>query len=285
MSEQAASTQGSDAPAVSTPTPEATQQGAPNFSGTKHKVKVDGQEMEVSYEDLVRDYQLKQASHKKLQEASTKEKQATQILNALESGDINFIVEKLGPQKARAVMEDYLIQQLEFENLPEAEKRAIMAERKAQTLEEQMKAEENRKKEQQKAQMLADAQAEIDRDVTEALKELGRKPTPRLVIRVVDEMLARMQAQGKGIGAKDAVKYAQKGILADIKEYLPNLSMEETIEVLGKDLFEKIRKHGIDQVLDKKSQMRVKDNKQPMTKNKQVGFDDYFKNLDKKFGR
>lgn len=252
----------------------------------KYRIKVDGQELEVDIEELKRGYQLKQASHKKFQEAAEKEKQAGQIMQALESGDLNFIVSKLGPQKARALMEDYLIEQIQYENLPEAERRAIDAERRLKQFEQERQQEQQRLQQQEQERVMAQAHAELDREVGEALKELGRKPTPRLVIRIVDEMIARMDAKDQRITAKDAVKYAQKGILTDLSEYLPQLSDEELFQTIPKEVWERMRKHDVNRVTQASTQRRPKSsgNQPKNTKPKRIGMDDYFKQLDAKFG-
>ncbi len=46
----------------------------------RYRVKVDGQEMDVSVDDLVRSYQIDQAAHRRMQEASTMRAQAKHSL-------------------------------------------------------------------------------------------------------------------------------------------------------------------------------------------------------------
>lgn len=254
------------------------------FKGTKHKVTIDGKPAEVDYETLVRDYQIRQASDRRFQEASQKEKQAAAIQSALERGDVSFLVEKLGKQKAKEVFENFLIEDMEYEALSPAEKRARELEQENKNL----KSEKEKAEERQKAKELdaarAKAHEDLDTEVGEALKEIGRKPTPRLVIRIVDEMMARLDAKEQAFPAKEAAKHAIKGIYADIAEYLPQLETSELIKVLPADVIEKIRQYQVEEVLGEKSQRRTKPSTPSRPKeSKKMGVDEWFKNLDTKF--
>jgi hypothetical protein len=265
---------------------QAKEGSVPDFRGTKHRVKIEGQEREVDYDELIADYQLKQASHKRLQEASSKEKQAQQVLKALEEGDISYVTQKVGKAKAKELFENFLIEQMEYEQLSPAEKRAIELEREAEALKREKAERENADKEKEKVALMEKAHRELDLEVGEALKELGRKPTPRLVIRVIDEMIARMDAKGQAVTAKDATKYAQKGILEDIREYLPQLNSQELREILGKDILRKLNEEDVSRVMDDASRRRVKPQgqREPEPK-KKLSTDDWFKEREKRFGK
>lgn len=246
------------APNISTKAPAApaAQAPAPDFRGTKHKVKVGGQERDVSYDELIRDYQLQQASHEKLQQASRKEKDAAAVFEALERGDFGYVEQKLGPAKARAAAEKYLIEKLEYDELPDVEKRSrqLEAENKGLKGEAQQRKETAEREEYERT--VAHAHQELDQEIAEALKGY-KNPTPRLVLRLLNEIDARLDARHQRIPVAEAKKHAVESIFSDIEEYLPQLSPEELIQRLPKSVLDAIRKHEVSKVMGEKSGQRV----------------------------
>jgi hypothetical protein len=247
------------------PAQAASQPAGSDASAGKYRVKVDGKEIEVSTDELLRGYSHAAAANKRLAEAAQERKKSTelaqranQVLSRLESGDVGFLVEKLGPQKARQAFEDFLLAQMEYDQLPDSEKRARELEKKLRAIEDEKKksAEEHEQREYQRT--LEQAQADIDRDVGDALQKLGKKPTPRLVIRVIDEMMAHMGVKDSPLPADKAVEMARQGIYADIAEYVSDMSPEEAFKVLPKPFLDRLRQHEVTKVLGDKQQRRVK---------------------------
>lgn len=251
--------------------------------GAKHRVKIDGREEEVELEKLIANYQKAQAADKRFQEAAQKEKQAQAVMQALESGDLKFLEQKLGKAKAKALMEDYLIQDMEYESLPPAEKRARELEQENKTLKQQQ--EEAKKAEQEKARQayLETAHKEIDTEIHQALSELGMKPTPRLAVRIVDEMIAKLEGKQEAIPAKVASQRALKGLQDDIREYLPTLSAEQLMEIIPPQVIDQLREQEVNRVLGDRAQRRIKPQQQSQPKpTKPVGIDEWFNRIEKK---
>lgn len=84
-----------------------SQGSSTDFTKTKHKVKVNGAEMEVGYEDLVNNYQLREASNKRFEEAARKEKEAELYRNAVL--ELNEIIEKKDYSRFKEVVGDDFI--------------------------------------------------------------------------------------------------------------------------------------------------------------------------------
>ena len=250
---------------------------------TKHKVKIDGKEEEVELEKLIANYQKAQAADKRFQEAARKEKEAQSVMQALESGDLKFLEQKLGKAKAKALMEDYLIQDMEYEALPEAEKRARKLEEENKSL-KQMQEEAKKAEEKQKYEAeLSQAQQEIDNEVHQALAELGMKPTPVLAVRIVDEMIAKLEGKKEAIPAKVAAERAIKRFQAEIGEYLPTLSVEQLKAVRPPKVIDQLREAEVNRVLGERSQRRTKPAQSSSTKQtKPVGIDEWFNRIEKK---
>jgi hypothetical protein len=274
--------QKSEAPKPKHESTEPTQSVQPK----KFKVKVDGQESEVDESELVASYQKSKAADKRFQEAAQKAKQAEQIMAALESGDIKFIEQKLGKEKAKALFEDYLIQDLEYQSLSPAEKRARELEMENKSLKELQEQEKKQRAEQEKQAYLQKAHEEIDNEVHQALSELGIKPTPRLAVRIVDEMIAKLEGKGEAMSAKDASARALKGLQTDIAEYLPTLSLEQLQQIIPPKVIDMLREGEVNRVLGDRAQRRTKPQQSSQPKpQKPVGIDEYFKQLEKKINK
>ena len=235
----------------------ATEQQEP-WKAAKHKVKFGGQEREVSYDELIRDYQNAKESTRRYQEAARLASEAQSVNQALEKGDVKFLVDKLGPQKARQMFENYLIEQMEYDELPEEKKELLSERKRREELERKMKDIEDRETRTRQEQLAAQAVAELDAEISDALKEAGRKANPRLALRIIEQIEANLKAKGERIPAKEALKYATKSVTEDIGAYLSDLSPEEAMAILPKSLVDSLMKAKVEKVLDNRTSSRVK---------------------------
>jgi len=262
----------------------------PDFKATKHKLKIDGQDMELDYDDLVRRAQKSTAADKRFQEAKRLHDEASKVREssqsveaALAKGDLSYLVNKLGPQKAKEVFENFLIEQMEYDQLPPAEKRARELQRRLDDNEAERKAETEDRTKEARALATQKAMADLDADISEALKADGKKPTPRLVLRILDELEAPVNARGQKITASQAKEKAIEGIHRDIGEYLPGVPVDVLIKILPKEVLQKLREYEVEQVLGdtQKRRVRVSQNtvrrpKEPETQSQ------WFARMDKK---
>jgi len=279
------------ATAISVSGPEGSKSpNALDFTGSKHKVKVSGRDEEVDYDELKRGYQKAKASDERFREAIRKEQQAetaqrgaAEIESKLASGDVNWLVQKLGADKARAVFEGYLIEQLEFEQLPESEKRARAAEARATKLEHERESEKEEQKKHAYSLQVQKAHDELNADISEALKADGKKPTPRLVLRILDEIEAGINGGNRKIPAAQAKEKAIAGIHRDIAEYLPQIAVEKLVQILPKEVLDRLRNYEVGQVLDGKQQRRVRVSDDVVRKPKEpITVDQFYKHMEKK---
>lgn len=293
MSSSSSSTpQKTSAPEQGAPKQKTTSTDAANQSASdqqqrkKYKVKVDGQDMEVSEDELLRDYNTNRAATKRFQEAAAKEKQAQEIFKAIENGDVKYLESKLGKQKTKEIFESYLISDLEEAELRErnpGEYRARQLEAENRELKASQEAEKKAKEERAYKETMQRVNEELDIEVHQALSELGAKPTPRMAVRVIDEMLARLEGKNEKISAKDASQHALKGIHSDIREYLPGLPTEKLLEVIPQEVIDRIRQHEVDKVTGELSRKRVRAPDQKRSQNnKPKTIDEWFSTKEKK---
>lgn len=220
----------------------------------RYKLKVNGKEVEKTIDELIRDAQKGVAADEKFQQAASLAKKYSayeQMERAIESGKIEPLIEKLGHDKFREFAENYLIDYLEYQQLPPEKKEALQYRRELEAAQKQLREIEDSKKEAEIAQHRERALAEIDDEIASVLKEAGKKPTPYLVARIAEQMLASLQsredADPRSV-AKSAYSRAVKSLENDVSEYLGNLTVEDARKVLPKELLDALRRSEVELV-------------------------------------
>ncbi len=221
--------------------------GQPN-SPTKHRVKIEGTEREVSTEDLIRDYQLREASNKRFQEASQKEKRAQPVLDALEKKEFKKLLEHVPKGDFRKFAEDFLLEEIEYDELPEYEKRRMAAERERDDAKAELKRRDDEANKQGHQKLMQDAALDVDTEITAVLQQLGTNPTPYIVARILDEMIARHEADGERLPAAKAAERAQVRLQQEMESYLNDLPDDEIVKRISPQKLDSIRKHLLAQV-------------------------------------
>jgi len=227
---------------------ETIEEGAPEGPAPrKHKVKVDGQEIEVDEETLLKDYQLSRASYARMQDAARirqeAEAQVEQIRALAEQTrqDPRTIFKALGLD-ARAFAEALLTEEIENELLSPEEKE--LRELRAWRARQESESEAQKKKSEQEAAEALTQQAgvEIESEIVDALKSSGLRATPRTVARVAEMILASLDGEGPRMKAADALQRLQPEYRSDVVEML-EAQDPETIETEYPSLYAKILKH------------------------------------------
>lgn len=278
-----------------------------SYKGTKHRVKIDGEEMDVDYDDLVRDYQLRRVADKRLKEAAEFAKRAREEFEQVEKFRKDpWAALKEAGQDPYVLAENLLLQKMEWEGLSPAEQRAQMAELKAQHLEERISAEEKRLSEAKAAEEEAKALREIDDEIGEALKTSGKKPTPRVVARITETLIAHHERQLEALRqhygdeipdeayskvqrlpATEAVKRVHQEYIGDVAEYLSGMTAAELKQVLPKTVLDALRQAEVDAVLaqdpvgSRKPRAEVTP-PQNRRQSKRMSTDDFFAKLENK---
>lgn len=250
----------------------------------RYKVKVDGQEIEVDQDELISGYRKNKAADKRFQEAAELAKQAKAITDAVEKGDVAFLEKKLGKQKTKELFEDYLIKDMEYQALSPAEKRALELEHENKSLKERQQAADKQRQEAEQSKFMEKAHQDLDQEVHEALGDLGVKPTPRLALRVVDQMIAAMESGKETATAKDLSKRALESIHQDIAEYLPHLTPEQLIKLIPQKVRDALREYELNRVMGEKSQRRNRSSDRPkqVANGKPVGVDEWFNKIEQR---
>lgn len=191
-------------------------------------------------------------------------------------------------------------EQQEFERTKE-ERDALKSEK-----EKAAKAEKERALKEESAK----AVKEIDEELTAALKAMGRKPTPRLIARIAETMIAEHERQIQPLirqygdldsvpdaafqaikrsPASEAVGRVHKEYLSDIAEYLGALPIDEVRKLLPKQILDGLRESDVKAALsqDPMGSRKPRDAAQPQSRpqtKKRMSTEQYFAEKLKKLG-
>jgi hypothetical protein len=282
------------APKDAAPPPGAPPE-APSYKGTKHRVVIDGKPLDIDYDDLVRGYGHSQAANRRMQEAAEARKAAKgaeEFLQSVKGGDWRRLIETVGYKAAREFAENLLTQEMEFERMTPEQKRAHELEHENKRLKETEAERIKREKLAASERVKAKALDDLDQEIKSFLDTLGRKPTPRIVERIISEMHYAQAYQGKAITPKEAWDRAEKYYGEGLGDFIAGMTPEQIAERLPKHTLETLRKKEVEAVLSKDAfhmaRIAAGDDATkgnlPLRGGRRMSTDDFFAKKEKKFG-
>lgn len=263
-----------------------------SYSGTKHKVKIDDSEQEVTYEDLIREYQKGRAGDKRLREAAQLKKQVDEVVGNLKSGKHQNLVKLLGKDVARKMAEELLLEEIEYDELPQHEKTIRQLQREKEELEKAKQEQETQRQTLERQRLEKEQGQLLEQEIVTAIKESGAKVSPRLIARMAEVMEAYIVKTKQKLPAKEALKLVRDDIPMDFAAYVEDMSGEQIKELksrLPKKFLDALRKDDVDSVLSQSSlsKGREKSDNLPEKKSKdalrRMSTDDWFERMEKKF--
>lgn len=260
------------------------QEQIPTYKGTKHRVKIDGAEAEVDYDELIKAYQTGKASTKRFNEAAAKEKQVTQFLSAIKQDPFTAL-QQLGVDNIDEIAERRIAERIQWEMMPEEERERLELKKKLSHYEEREKTYKQQQEEARYQAEMASALQEVDTEIGQVLKQSGVKPTPKAVARIAELMLASLE-RGEKIPAAKAYERAQEMLRGEVVDYIASLPPQKAIEFFPKEYVDEIRKYFVNQVVEGKPfSTRQPTRSGPSNTSKQPikSTDEFFKRLEKKF--
>ena len=221
-----------------------------------HKITVDGKEIELSYDELVKSAQLDKASYKRMEEASKLQKQMEPLLDVLrraKAGDVS-VIKQLGiPSDAlRKFSEDELLAHIQEEEMSEEERRAVIAERERDKLAEEKKRAEANQFKMYQQHLEAEAAKKIQDEIQSAFKDAGipLKGNQRLVARVCEDKL-RSSESGSPRTMRESLDASLQQLEKEYAEYA-RMNFEKDpdafIANLPDSIANGVRKRSLDQV-------------------------------------
>lgn len=249
----------------------------------RHKVKIDGVELEVDEPELVKNYERSKASYKRFEEAAKKlkevearERELTETLRM--ARDPKMRADALahllgGREQLEAFAQDLIVQRLEWDALPEPERkrRSEMTERERKIADEERRIAEREAavKKRQEAELAAEAermQAEFVKTWPDLLRKAGAPSSRHAMSRMASVMREALEV-GADITPAEAAQRVAEEIRAEVRE-LASASDPDTLRSLLGDGAEKIR---ASQVADVRAQPgRVPPKEQPPARREPV---------------
>lgn len=219
--------------------PTAEQKEAAREAIRKYKVKVDGTDMEVDENELLRGYSHQKAANKILQEGKAARKQAEQFIQMMKDPEQFYEVAKKLGHDPRGLAEKYLVHQLEEEMMDPREKELRDARKKLKAIEDmerqQKEAIEARRVEEMKQRYVKDYQEKF----IAALQEYQLPPTKPMVAEMA-KYISRSAKIGFKMEPSEAAQLVKEDIQRAQMSLIGNADGETLLKLLGDDVAAKI---------------------------------------------
>lgn len=235
---------------------EAAKPELPYDPKARVKVKVDGEEIEVTLDQAVREYRRRQAADKRFQEASAARKAAEELTGRFKA-DPWEAMRQLGIDPDKAATERILAkieeEKLASENPSELERR-----RAVKQVEEERAAKETLQKQIEEAKLgkaRDEIRAKIDKQFTAALKDAKLPPTPYTVARMADVVAKNLREDPHWDATPaELALLVKEDLQEEFAHVIRDLSPEQIEALLGEKTVKALRQHDLERVKNPKLQ-------------------------------
>lgn len=240
----------------------------------KFRVVIDGKERLVTKDDLIKDYQIREASFERMKKAESLKEEVKPylgVVRALKKGDLS-VLRQLGLKKEDILnfSEKELKEYIEEQQLSPEAREAKEAKAEA----EKLRAEKREFEAQQAAQR-------VENEIIEAFADakIPLKGNHRLIRRVAEDMYGDNVA-GYQTNAKKSLKKALQTIEQEFHEHIVRSlqgNAEKFLDSLPAELVDGVRKKGLKQVRSQSPLSKVSDTSAQKQKKKSLVSDDFRK--------
>lgn len=236
-----------DGQGVGAPPPSAKEVAA---AAKVWKVKIDGVERDVPIDDLVARYQKAEAADQRFNAAAQIRKQAEKLIRGLQTNPLAVLRHPalgFGDEKLQELAEELLYEKVQLEGMSEIERENYLLKK-----EKEQRAAEEKIQAEQREQEAFIAQQEKHRvnyqkQIMDVLDTAGLPKTSGTVRRIASKLHAALQ-NDQVLEAKDVVEDVRKEIQQEFNEMFVNAPAEKLIEIFGKDVAAKLRKHATEKL-------------------------------------
>lgn len=222
----------------------------------KHKLKVDGQEIEVDDEELKRGYSHQRAANKILQEGKAAKKQAETFVQMMKDKQkLKDALIKLG-HNPRALAEEMLAAELEDEMLDPREKELRAAKMKLQEYEDLDKKQKEEVLKRRDAELKAKFAEDYTKQFTEALKESKLPPTKEMVASMA-KYISRAAKLNFQMTAKEAAQLVREDVERAQANLYGDADAETLLKLIGEAGVQKIRAHDTAKLKDPMAHLKT----------------------------
>lgn len=215
------------------------------LSKWKKKIKIDGKEMTVPFLDSYRYLQKELAADKRMNEGVKAKQEKEELLLQLKENP-RAVLESLG-HDVRELAKTTLLQQIEYDQMSESEKRALHAEQEMQKYKNQLLAQEQAKAQQEEAEYRIRSSENWQKQIVGALEKSGLPKDPLCLKLTAQFVLANRKAGYSDFSAEDAVPMVKDFCTQMARYYMKSVPMPDLFKALGDEWDSSVRKYLLDQ--------------------------------------
>lgn len=212
------------------------------------QIKVNGELVDVKFEDLVKGFNHSEGAAKKMQEANLIQQQTVEFIKMLQSNPAAVLSDPNMGINFREVAEAYLVEQLELEQMPESERELLEANARIKQFEDEQTTLRTQADQDAVAQ-----QTVLIRDEIQSTLEGAEMPVNQYTFqRVAHYMRAGLQlAEPVQLSPSDVIDLVRNDYKAEIKSLFGGSNDESLIDMIGEDGINKIRKFDANRLTNK----------------------------------
>ncbi len=272
-------------------TTEASQKEAAEnpFKGTKHKLKVDGREEEVEYDQLLENAQKGKAADRKFQEAAQLRKDMDAIMQGLSTGDEktwNWLKSNVPAQQFKQIVNKYAYEFMEYDSLPADQKRQMELDEREKRLNDQDKKREDDAQRQVWQSEVAASGDQIKTLMDKFTERTGKQPTSAELYRMTETMLAHLGKFETLPDVDNLYDRARRELERDTFDYLETQDVNEVLKKMSPKVKSALKQAFLAEATagqPKRYAPQTETGEPKVRKPKQVGIDDYFDRIEKRF--
>lgn len=226
-------------------TPEETpEEGTPeseSAAAERLRVKLEGEEVELDRDEVVRGYQLAKVSQKRFEEAAQMRKEATAFVDKLRQDPLAVLRDPRLGIDLKEVVQQALTEQKEFEQMTPEQRALREKEHRLAEKERQIQLQEQ----QRQAETLEREQAAYAQSFMEDLeKTLEKSKMPKTTAMVSRMAYAKLNLLGTDYDPQlhEILPDVRDGFRGEYREYLESFEGDQLLEELGEDVAKKVQK-------------------------------------------
>ncbi len=234
----------------SEPVVDTAAEPAPVAAAERFTVTIDGKTVEKTAEELVADYQLKQSSYQKMQEAANIRKDAEAFIAAAKAAPLQALRDLgITEDQLLAMHESELMKVIESEKLTPEQQRIAELEAEKEAWEQRVKEAEEAEEAQTAQAAQAQYEQQYEAQMLKSFENVGVVPDAVTVQRVATHLYNALEA-GYEVSTEDAIEFVQSNQREATAGLLSSLEVEQLVKVLGPEKMEALRKHNLSGLKD-----------------------------------
>ncbi len=269
--------------------PEVTSSGDAN---KPYKLKINGQEKNLTLEELQNWAQKGLGADEKFQEASRMRGQTQKIIKMIKENPRAILEDPRIGVDLKKLAEEILWEQIEREKMTPEQRELSETKKKLADFEKKEKENTSKAEKEKHRQLTEHFSNEFSKDIQSAL-EASKVPKTQFTVKRMAFFMQEALKRGVELKAKDVIGIVHDEYLETVKHISSNLDGESLVNLLGEETLKKIREHELKRLQgdgSKPTKLEVLDGNTPPRSGagsssvKKMTPDEWKKDLDTRFG-